>query len=103
MSALGQKPTYALQQSMSALHPIATAKAKFRKRPCLLYPRKRTCAVQRLMSALGQKRTLLVSFDHFVGGDEHARRYCKTECFRRLEIDDSFVLGWHLHRKIGRL
>src|SRR5262245_15116965 len=55
------------------------------------------------MSAMGQKRTLLVSFDHFVGGDEQARRYCKTKCFRRLEIDDSFVLGWHLHRKIGRL
>src|SRR6476620_4791029 len=27
MSALGQKQTYALQQAMSALHPIATAKA----------------------------------------------------------------------------
>jgi hypothetical protein len=27
MSALGQKPTYALQQGMSALPPIATAKA----------------------------------------------------------------------------
>ena len=27
MSALGQKPTYALQQAMSALPPIATAKA----------------------------------------------------------------------------
>src|SRR5262245_38975110 len=40
MSALGQKQTYALQQAMSALHPIATAKAKFRKRPCLLYPPK---------------------------------------------------------------
>jgi len=36
MSALGQKPTYALQQAMSALHPIATAKADFRKRSCLL-------------------------------------------------------------------
>ncbi len=55
MSALGQKPTYALQQAMSALHPIATAKAKFRKRPCLLYPRKRTCAAQEAMSALGQR------------------------------------------------
>jgi hypothetical protein len=31
MSALGQKPTYALQQAMSALPPIATAKADFRK------------------------------------------------------------------------
>jgi hypothetical protein len=27
MSALGQKQTCALQQAMSALHPIATAKA----------------------------------------------------------------------------
>jgi hypothetical protein len=27
MFALGQKQTYALQQAMSALHPIATAKA----------------------------------------------------------------------------
>jgi len=27
MSALGHKPTYALQQIMSALHPIATTKA----------------------------------------------------------------------------
>src|SRR5262249_38590188 len=25
--------------------------------PCLLYPRKRTCAVHQLMSALGQKQT----------------------------------------------
>src|SRR5262245_60355431 len=42
---------------MSALPPRATAKAKFRKRPCPLYPRKQTCAVQLGMSALGQKRT----------------------------------------------
>jgi len=31
MSALGQKQTYALQQAMSALPPIAAAKTKFRK------------------------------------------------------------------------
>jgi hypothetical protein len=29
MSALGQKQTYALQQAMSALHPIATSIAYF--------------------------------------------------------------------------
>jgi|GEM_PF-4888533 hypothetical protein len=39
MSALGQKPTYALQQAMSALPPIATSIAIFG------------------MSALGQKPT----------------------------------------------
>jgi hypothetical protein len=57
MSALGQKQTSALQKGMSALPPIATAKADFRKRSCPLYPRKRTCAAQTVMSALGQKRT----------------------------------------------
>ena len=54
MSALGQKQTYAVHQPMSALHPIATAKATFRKRPCPLYTQKRTCAVQEAMSAEGQ-------------------------------------------------
>jgi len=57
MSALGQKRTYAMQKAMSALPPIATAKADIRKTPCLLYPRKQTCAVHQPMSALGQKRT----------------------------------------------
>src|SRR5262249_39261844 len=61
MSALGQKRTYAPQQAMSALHPIATAKSghvRCRSRcplwvisrhlqcktACPLHPRKRTCA-----------------------------------------------------------
>ena len=55
---MGQKQTYALQKGMSALPPIATAKADSRKSPCPLYRRKRTCAVQLAMSAMGQKRTL---------------------------------------------
>jgi len=54
MSALGQKQTYGVQNGMSALPPITTAKADSRKRSCLLYPRKRTCAVHEPMSALGQ-------------------------------------------------
>jgi hypothetical protein len=45
MSALGQKRTYAVQKSMTALPPIATAKADFRTGPCPLHPQKRTCAV----------------------------------------------------------
>jgi hypothetical protein len=57
MSALGQKQTCAPQNVMSALPPIATAKADIGKLSCLLYPRKRTCAVQLEMSAMGQKRT----------------------------------------------
>jgi len=70
MSALGQKQTFAPQKAMSALLPIATAKADFRTRSCLLYSRKRTCAVHQLMSALGQKRTLDRSLNHLVGAVE---------------------------------
>ena len=34
MSALGKKQTFAMQQPMSALPPIATAKADIRERLC---------------------------------------------------------------------
>ena len=37
MSALGQKPTFALQKAMSALHPIATAKADMK------FPNRKFC------------------------------------------------------------
>jgi hypothetical protein len=57
MSALGHKQTYALQKAMSAITPIATAKADIGRLSCLLYPRKRTCTVQSEMSAKGHKRT----------------------------------------------
>src|SRR5262245_1436027 len=57
MSALGQMQTYAAQEAMSALPRMATEKADFRKRSCLLYPQKRTCAVRLAMSAKGQQRT----------------------------------------------
>src|SRR5262249_30883383 len=40
MSALGQKQTFALHQPMSALPPIATAKADFPQKSCPLYPPK---------------------------------------------------------------
>jgi hypothetical protein len=95
MSALGQKPTYAAQQVMSALLPIATAKANFRTRSCPLYPQKRTSAVHYLMSALGQKRTHAVQqkrslFDHLVGKQQERLTYRKAERLGRLEIDDEF-------------
>ena len=59
MSALGHEQTYAVQQAMSALHPIATAKATSLKNPCPLYARKRTCALRKQMSAKCQKRTCI--------------------------------------------
>jgi hypothetical protein len=50
------------QNVMSALPPIATAKADIGKPSCPLCPRKQTCAVQPLMSAKGQKRTCAVHY-----------------------------------------
>src|SRR5262249_43835365 len=38
-----------------------------RNKACPLYPRKRTCAVQLEMSAIGQKRTSVHLFDYLVG------------------------------------
>jgi hypothetical protein len=49
------------------------------KTSCPLYPRKRTCAVQLQMSALGQKRTFRHSLDHFIGSDDQRRRHGKAE------------------------
>src|SRR5262245_34389878 len=88
MSALGQKQTYALQQGMSALPPKATAKADIRKRSCPLYPRKRTCAMHKRMSALGHKRTFACLFDHLIGDLLHVQWHGEAQRLRCLEIDD---------------
>jgi hypothetical protein len=87
MSALGQKRTYALQQAMSALPPIATAKADISSSSCPLYPRKRTCAVQLVMSALCQKRTLADLFDHLVGAKQYRLRNIEAERLSGVKID----------------
>jgi len=58
MSALGQKQTHAVQQPMSALPPIATAKADIRKRSCLLYPQEWTLDHANRMSGLDHERPI---------------------------------------------
>src|SRR5215510_1713025 len=100
MSALGHKQTYAAQNSMSALRLIATAKADSRERSCLLYPQERTCAVQKLMSALGQKRTSRPSFDHFVSTILHRLRHGNAERLRGLEVEEQLDSACLLHRRL---
>ena len=41
-------------------------------------------------------------FDHLISAGEHRRRHCEAERLSGLQIDNQFVSGWHLHRKIGR-
>src|SRR5262245_19602999 len=106
MSALGQKQTYAVQQPMSALHPIATTKADMCQSSCLLYPRKRTCAAQNRMSALGQKRTHAAQqtaslFDHLVGAGEYCWRDCQPLCPCGLEIYHKLKFRGLHHREIS--
>ena len=69
---------------------------------CLLYPRKRTCAAHRRMSAMCQKRTLPALFDHLVGSNEQAGWHPKTERLRRFQVDRCFELCRRLYRKVGR-
>jgi hypothetical protein len=60
MSALGQKQIYAVQKSMSALPPIATANADSRKRSCPLYPRKRHADIAPAYSITSSARPMSV-------------------------------------------
>jgi hypothetical protein len=60
MSALGQKQTYALQQAMSALHPIATMIAYFHEGGPL-----RVCNYRQ---DLFKKKSLTATFERAVPG-----------------------------------
>src|SRR5262249_8340655 len=68
-----------------------------------LYPRKRTCALQLGMSALGQKRTSDKSFDPFVSDRNHFLRHFDTKRSRRLQVDDQLEFVRLEHRQLGGL
>ena len=52
------------------------------------------------MSALGQKRTLRSSFDHFVGATQKRRRKHNFHGLRSIEIDDEFEPARKGHRQV---
>jgi hypothetical protein len=60
------------------------------------------------MSALGQQRThapqqTVSLFDYIVGELSELHRHIQAERLGGLEVDHQYVLGWCLHRKVGRL
>src|SRR4029453_4696289 len=102
VSALGHKRTYAVQKGMSALPPIATAKADSRKRSCPLYSQKRTCALHSVMSAKGQKRTWRLILEPRQRA-RAPRAAWRGQSICRFEINHNFVLRRRLNRHLGRL
>src|SRR6266511_5621230 len=51
----------------------------------------------------GRRVKPAASFDHLVGAGEECRGNVEAERFGGLEVDNQFVFGRLLHRKIGRL
>src|SRR6476661_10729579 len=106
LSALGHKRTCAVQKAMSALLPIATAKADFRTGSCLLTPESGhvRCNQRCLLwanSGLIQRSKKGSLFDRLVGAGEHGGGHCKAKRFGRLEIDHQLVPVWGLYRQIS--
>src|SRR6185503_19408258 len=64
-------------------------------------PSKRTCAVQTVMSAKGQKRTYHDLLDHFVRGDQQPRRNSNAERLRCSNVDGCSEFGRGLYWEIG--
>ena len=87
MSALGQKQTYAVQNGMSALPPIATAKADTHKVMSALPPKADMCGATRDVR-FGPEADIGQLFDHLVGAGEHAYWNDETKLIRGLAVDD---------------
>ena len=68
--------------------------------PRLLSCQQTTFRAKTCCEPMRQGRAL---FNHLVGCGEERRRRIEAKGFGSFEIDDDFILGRHLHRKISRL
>ena len=103
MSALGHKQTFAAQNSMSALPPIATAKSGLPKQSCPLYPPKADMCGATVHVRYGPEADITRSFDHLVGARKHGGRHGEAERFGGLKVDDQFKFGRSLYGHIAWL
>ena len=103
MSALGHKRTYAVQQPMSALLSIATAKADFpQKAMSALPPKADMCSAQADVRFV-PKADISASLDHLVGDGEHSWRHLDAERSGRMKVDDELEFGRLQHWQVGGL
>jgi hypothetical protein len=76
---------------MSALLPIATAKADSREKSCPLYPPKADVCDANCHVCFGPKADMTASFNHLVGSPEQCGRQFNPERLGGLEIRASSV------------
>jgi hypothetical protein len=103
MCALGQKQTYAVQQPMSALLPIATAKADSATGHVRFTPKSGHVQCTRPCLLWAKSGHSAHSFDHLIGGIQEPFRNRQTECLSGLEIDVQLDFSGLLHRQVGGL
>src|SRR5262249_37200130 len=70
---------------------------------CPLYPQKQTSELNRVMSALCQKRTFARLFDDLVRRGREIRRHLDAERLGGLEVDDQLKFVRLYHRQVSRL
>ena len=97
MSALGQKQTYAAQQVMSALPPIATVKSGHQQEVMSALPPKADMCGAVDDVRYGPKADICSRDDH-IDALEKSVRDTHAYGLRRLEINSQFELGGLLNR-----
>src|SRR5262249_19579744 len=95
--------TYAVQKAMSALPPIATAKADLSQTVMSALPPKADMCGALADVCFGPEADIKSFIDHLVGAHEQRRRHVEAERFRCFEVKHRFVPGRRLYRKVGGL
>jgi hypothetical protein len=95
MAALGQSQTFGDVGSMSALP--TTADIKRSGWHVRLVPQADSCTATNDVWHQAKR----ASVDDVICSHQHCWRYCQTECFHRLLINDETEAGWLLEWQIG--
>ena len=98
---MGQKQTCALQQSMSALPPIATKKADMPQMVMSALPPKADSCSATAYVCFGPIADITSLFDHLIGAGYERWSDSQAERLGGLEVEDKFELGRLLDWQVG--